>query len=174
MDSPPLGDGVFDQLDIVAALDANIYLAGSYAATNSMVQKLNEPKCLGDVSSMGVDVGAPHLSRDLTLNSLGTWFMTNQNRDVSNFDDYDSADRAIQDTFRVRHARIGVEQVSSDNAAKTSKSDEPLLVSSTSAGSQSEAIDLAFVPEPGALFLVGVGIVASLIRRKAIRPRYDV
>ena len=31
--SPPPGDGVFNQLDIIAALNANVYLAGPYVAT---------------------------------------------------------------------------------------------------------------------------------------------
>ena len=29
---PPAGDGVFDQLDVIAALNADIYLDGRYAA----------------------------------------------------------------------------------------------------------------------------------------------
>jgi hypothetical protein len=31
--SPPAGDGVFDQLDVIAALGTGLYLAGPYAAT---------------------------------------------------------------------------------------------------------------------------------------------
>ena len=32
---PPAGDGLFDQLDIVAALSAGVYLTGPYGASNA-------------------------------------------------------------------------------------------------------------------------------------------
>jgi hypothetical protein len=41
---PPAGNGTFDQLDIIAALNGNVYLTGSYCAAEALVgQALPEP-----------------------------------------------------------------------------------------------------------------------------------
>ena len=42
--SPPLGDGVFNQLDLVAALRENLYLTGPYAARRSTAEMQTIPE----------------------------------------------------------------------------------------------------------------------------------
>jgi hypothetical protein len=44
--SPPDGDGFFDQMDIVAALTANVYLAGPYAALDDSGLPVEQPTAI--------------------------------------------------------------------------------------------------------------------------------
>ena len=57
---PPLGDGVFDQLDIVAALLGNTYLTGPYAATRTGgVQGDEQTSTVYDARTGEIAVDAP-------------------------------------------------------------------------------------------------------------------
>ena len=64
--SPPAGDGVFDQLDIIAALNANVYLKGNYAGLT-----LAEARVFDDATLRTTSVPEPFSLTMLAIGCLG-------------------------------------------------------------------------------------------------------
>jgi hypothetical protein len=74
--APPLGDGQFDQLDIVAALTADIYLTGPYGATAALERR---------VGSMGFDEAARDgFGKDIVQGGMAAEGMLGQGAGLAN------------------------------------------------------------------------------------------
>jgi hypothetical protein len=69
-DSPPVGDGQFNQLDIIAALGAGTYLTGPYNAVRAEVRAANGPTSVGHGAGAEVLIPVPEPST-LLLAVLG-------------------------------------------------------------------------------------------------------
>ena len=92
--SPPAGDGVFNQLDIIAALNANVYLMGPYAALAVSGSQGDEQTSLvynHGTGELSVDAPAGRELTSINVTSEGSRFLGDRPATLDGaFDNFDA------------------------------------------------------------------------------------
>ena len=162
--SPPAGDGQFNQMDIIAALGPNHYLTGPYAALDPGP---GEP---GDgQTSLVYDPGSGELSVDapagneltsINITSDGSLFLGDKPPVLDGAFDNFAADNIFKATFGGSFGSISFGQVLAPDLQRDALVADLTVVGSLSGGGDLGPVDLIVVPEPTAILLFLLGIVA--------------
>ena len=168
--SPPEGDKLFNQLDVIAALNNGLYLTGPYGALKPGGMEGDEQTSLKyDPGTGELSVVAP-ASTELTsvnITSAGSKFIGDKPPVLDGAFDNFAADNIFKATFggsfgttsfgNVLPASLSQEEVLADLSA----------VGSLAGGGDLGDVDLIYVPEPSSVMLILCGLlaIASLPRR---------
>ena len=167
--SPPAGDGVFNQLDIIGALGPGLYLTGPYAAINAGgVEQDGQTSIVYDPGTGHVSVDAP-AGMELTsinIDSAAGIFTGAAAENLGGSFDNDADANIFKATFGGSFGSIGFGNVAQSGLAEDFLLGDLTVVGSVAGGGELGQVDLIYVPEPSALLLVTVGMMGVLAVRR--------
>ena len=170
--NPPAGDGLFNQLDIVAALAGSVFLSGPYASITSEGSAGDEQTSLVYHAATGeLAVEAP-VSKNLTsinIVSAGNLFTGDRPPVLDGaFDNFDTSN-VFKATFGGNFGDLDLGIVLPGGLDQAVLLADLSVVGSLSGGGDLGDVDLIYVPVPvpPGLFLISVPIlVASLFQKR--------
>ncbi len=169
--NPPAGNGLFDQLDIIAALGAGAYLTGPYAAIATGGDANDEQTSIVYNPTTGeVAVNAP-ASTDLTsinIDSAAGIFTGEPAQNLGGSFDNDADDNIIKATFGSSFGSLSFGNVAQTGLSEEFVAGDLTVVGSLAGGGDLGTVDLIYVPEPGSIVLLCLGIFALLGCRRRI------
>lgn len=175
-DSPPVGNGLFDQLDIVAALGGNAYLTGSYGALCGTDQKGDGQTslvCNADTGKLSGDApaGAELTSIYIDLAAGSSTGIAAMNLGESSEKDADS--NIFKTTFGHSFSSLSFGNVVQAGLSEESVLNDLSVVGSLAGRGDLGAVDVVYVPEPSTIGLVTFGLLVSFrrFRRNVSRSR---
>ena len=160
--NPPVGDGLFNQIDIIAALNGGVYLTGPYAAVtpggiagDTQTSLIYDPR----TGELSVDAPAGTELTSINIDSATGVFTGDAAGELGGSFDNDRDTNIFKATFG---SSFG--SVSFGNVAQTGLSKEFLLgdltvVGSLAGGGGLGNVDLIYVPEPSTLVLLMIGLL---------------
>jgi hypothetical protein len=159
VDSPPPGDGQFNQIDIIAALNAGVYLTGPYAALQP------EGGGGGNASitynpgtgEVGVQVGATQLT-SINIDSAASIFTGDAAMNLGGSFDNDADNNIFKATFGSSFGSLSFGNVAQSGLSEETVRNDLTVIGSLAGGGDLGAVDLIYVPEPSALVLVALGM----------------
>ncbi len=163
--SPPPGDGVFSQLDIIAALGSAKYLTGPYGAiAGGGTRGDAQTSVIYNASSGELAVDAP-AGTDLTsinIDSAAGVFTGDAAQNLGGSFDNDSDNNIFKATFGSSFGSLSFGNVAQTGLAEQFVLADLSVVGSLAGGGDLGAVDLIYVPEPSSLLLVSLGALALL------------
>jgi hypothetical protein len=169
--SPPAGDGVFNQLDIIAALGAGVYLRGPYAAVapSPSIQGDGQTSVIYNPATGEVAVDAPAGTEltSINIDSAAGIFTGSDAQNLGGSFDNDADNNIFKATFGGSFGSLTFGNVAQTGLAKDVVLNDLTVVGSLNGGGDLGAVDLIYVPEPAAAvtLLVGCLSVLTLLRR---------
>ena len=167
--SPPAGNGLFDQLDIIAALNANVYLTGPYgavadngAAGDGQASVTYNPS----TGEVGVDAPAGAELTSINIDSAAGIFTGDAAANLGGSFDNDADGNIFKATFGSSFGSLSFGNVAQTGLAKDFVLGDLTVVGSLAGGGDLGNIDLIYVPEPTSLVLLMLGALLCLRRRK--------
>lgn len=166
--NPPAGDGVFDTLDVITALQAGLYLTGPYAALSpgGMVDD-GQTSLIYNAGTGSIAVDAPSGTEltSINIDSAAGIFTGEAAANLGGSFDNDADNNIFKATFG---GSFG--SVSFGNVAQAGLSEDFVLgdlsaVGSLAGGGDLGEVDLVYIPEPSALGLILLGLLMSGLRR---------
>ena len=160
--SPPQGNGRFDQLDIIAALNTGNYLAGPYAAiSKGGARGDGQTSIVYDANTGEVAVDSP-TGKNLTsinIDSAAKIFTGDPAANLGGSFDNDSDANIFKATFGSSFGSLSFGKV-----AQAGLSEDFLLADLTAVGSLEGGgalgdVDLIYIPEPSMPVLLCIGLV---------------
>ena len=168
--SPPLGDGVFDQKDIVAALAAGYYLNGPYAAImkgGGIGDGQTSIIYNADTGELAVDAPAGTELTLINIDSSASIFTGNRMNDNCSRFFADCGPRNIfKATFGTSFGSLSFGNVAQAGFSEEFVRNDLTAVGSLAGGGDLGNVDLIYIPEPSAMFLAVLGIVGLLRWRR--------
>ena len=168
--SPPLGDGVFDQKDIVAALAAGYYLNGPYAAImkgGGIGDGQTSIIYNADTGELAVDAPAGTELTSINIDSSASIFTGNRMNDNCSRFFADCGPRNIfKATFGTSFGSLSFGNVAQAGFSEEFVRNDLTAVGSLAGGGDLGNVDLIYIPEPSAMFLAVLGIVGLLRWRR--------
>ncbi len=169
---PPPGNGRFDQLDIIAALGANTYLKGPYAAlapggragdgqTSIVYNALS-----GEVA---VDAPAGVNLTSVNIDSAARIFTGQPAQNLGGSFDNDADGNIFKATFGSSFGSLSFGNVAQPGLSEQFVLSDLTAVGSLAGGGALGNVDLIYIPEPSAWILLALGI-AMLAR---LGPKRD-
>jgi hypothetical protein len=165
--SPPLGNGVFDQLDIVAALGAGTYLAGPYAAIlpgdvinddqTSIVYHAN-------TGELSVDAPAETGLTSISIDSAAGTFTGDAAENLGGSSDNDSDGNIFKATFGSSFGSLSLGKVAQAGLSEHFVSNDLSVVGSLAGGGDLGNVGLVYVPEPASALLLAFGLAVGMLR----------
>jgi hypothetical protein len=168
--SPPTGNGLFDQLDIIAALNNGLYLAGPYAALAGTGARDDAQASVvynANTGEVAVDAPAGHELTSINIDSASGIFTGDAAQNLEGSFDNDADNNIFKATFGGSFGSL-----SFGNVAQTGLSEDFVLndlsaVGSLAGGGDLGGVDLVYIPEPAALVLLLLGLACAVpIRRR--------
>jgi hypothetical protein len=165
--SPPVGNGFFDQLDIIAALANGLYLTGPYAGVQSNGMLSDGQASIvyhADSGEVTIDAPAGIELNSINIDSAAGIFIGDAAQNLGGSFDNDADANIFKATFG---SSFG--SVSFGNVAQKGLSEEFLLGDLTAVGSLAGGgdlgnVDLVYVPEPSTIGLFLFGLLLGLVR----------
>ena len=169
--SPPPGDGVFDQLDIIAALGANIYLKGPYAAIQGEGTAGDAQTSVGYNAGTGevwVDAPAGKELTSINIESAASIFTGDPAQNLGGSFDNDADNNIFKATFGSSFGSLSFGNVARPDLSRDVVAGDLTVVGSLAGGGDLGAVDLIYVPvpEPATLLLAFLGVLALAVRRR--------
>jgi hypothetical protein len=172
--NPPTGDGQFNQLDIVAALNAGKYLTGPYAALGSSGQSGDAQTSLVYNAITGELSVDPPTGKNLTsvnIDSAGGRFVGTKPAVLDgSFDNFGSGN-IFKATFGSEFGAVSFGNVLPARLTQSDVAADLSAVGSLAGGGALGNVDLVYfpVPEPTAVALMGVGLFGAVGPTRARR-----
>jgi hypothetical protein len=164
--NPPEGNGLFDQVDIIASLTTGNYLAGPYAAikTGGMMGD-GQASVTYNPSTGEVGVNAP-AGTDLTsvnIDSASGIFTGDPAQNLGGSFDNDSDSNIFKATFGGSFGALTFGNVAQTGLSEEFLANDLTVVGSLSGGGDLGPVDLIYVPEPAAALLMLIGCMVGLL-----------
>jgi hypothetical protein len=166
--SPPLGNGLFDQFDIIPALSSATYLTGKYAA-------LAGPGMAGDGQTsiiydatngeLAVDAPAGIQLTSVNIDSAAGIFTGAAAQNLGGSFDNDSDNNIFKATFGSSFGSLSFGNVAQPGLAENLLLSDLSVVGSLAGGGALGNVDLIYVPEPSAIVLIVLGALGVIAWR---------
>jgi hypothetical protein len=163
--NPPLGDGVFDTRDIIAALQAGTYLTGPYAALRSGGTQGDGQTSVGYNASTGevwVDAPAGTQLTSINIDSAAGIFTRAPASNLGGSFDNDADNNIFKATFGSSFGSISFGNVAQTGLDESLVLGDLTVVGSLAGGGGLGDVDLIYVPEPAAWLLLTLGLLGLL------------
>ncbi len=162
--SPPRGDGLFNQRDIIAAQLANIYLTGPYGAlTGKGTRGDGQTSIVYDQRSGELAVDAPAGSEltSINIDSAAAIFTGSQAQNLGGSFDNDADNNIFKATFGSSFGSLSFGNVAQAGLSEQFLLGDLTVVGSLAGGGALGNVDLIYVPipEPSGVALLGVGLL---------------
>ena len=163
--NPPAGDNRFDQLDIIAGLNAGKYLTGPYAAIakGGMLED-GQTSIVYNASTGEVAVNSP-TGKELTsvnIESASSIFTGAPAQNLGGSFDNDKDNNIFKATFGSSFGSLSFGNVAQAGLSEDFVAGDLTVVGSLAGGGALGNVDLVYVPEPGTLVLLGLGLLGLL------------
>ena len=174
--SPPVGNGLFDQLDVIAALAAGTYLTGPYAAIQPNGQ-------IGDgqtsvvyspaTGEFSVDAPEGVELTSINIDSAAGIFTGNEAANLGGSFDNDADGNIFKATFGSSFGSLSFGNVLRPGLSEEFVLGDLSVVGSLTGGGDLGNVDLVYVPEPASACLLAIGqaVALSHLRRKTRRVK---
>jgi hypothetical protein len=160
--NPPVGNGLFDQMDIIAALAPGHYLTGPYAAVSSGGRRGDgQTSIIYDATTGEVAVDAP-AGMELTsinIDSAAGIFTGSAAANLSGSFDNDADNNIFKATFGSSFGSLSFGNVAQTGLAEQFVLNDLTVVGSLAGGGALGDVDLIYVPEPTGAMLASVALV---------------
>jgi hypothetical protein len=168
---PPPGDGQFNQLDVIAALNSGNYLMGPYAAINTGGEfDDGQTSIVYNVTTGEVGVDAPATTQLTSVNiqSATGIFTGDPAENLGGDFDNDADDNIFKATFGSSFGSLSFGNVAQPGLSEDFVADDLTVVGSLAGGGELGDVDLIYVPEPSTIALVCLGLLGLLghLRRR--------
>ena len=168
-DSPPTGNGLFDQVDVVAALAAGTYLTGPYAAIQPGGETGDQQTSLvydSGTGELGVDAPSGQELTSINVTSAAGMFIGDQPAVLDGAFDNFAADNVFKATFGGSFGSISFGNVLPAGLSEADLAADLSAVGSLAGGGDLGEVDLVYIPEPTASFLLLGGLLGLCLSRR--------
>ena len=163
--NPPAGNGLFDQLDIIAALRGGVYLTGPYAA-------IQKGGVAGDgqtsitynpqTGELGVDAPSGTDLTSVNIDSAAGIFTGDPAQNLGGSFDNDSDNNLFKATFGSSFGSLSFGLVAQTGLSEDFVANDLTVVGSLAGGGDLGNVDLVYVPEPSTLGMLVFGMLLGL------------
>ena len=169
--NPPAGDGLFNQLDVVAAQQAGIYLTGPYAAIQPNGQRADAQTSIvynTTTGELAIDAPAGMELTSINIDSAAGIFTGNAAQKLGGSFDNDADHNIFKATFGSSFGSLSYGNVAMTGLAEDFVLSDLTVVGSLAGGGELGEVDLIYVPEPssGLLSVIALMAVARMWRRQ--------
>jgi hypothetical protein len=165
---------MFNQLDIIAALNAGTYLTGPYVAISAGGQVSDAQTSVGYDASTGevfVDAPAGTQLTSINIDSTAGIFTGDAAQNLGGSFDNDADNNIFKATFGSSFGSVSFGNVAPAGLAEEFLLGDLSVVGSLAGGGDLGAVDLIYVPEPTSAFLVALGLLMALPQLRLVsRP----
>jgi hypothetical protein len=167
--SPPAGDNLFNQTDIIAALNANKYLKGPYAALANAngVRGDGQTSIIYNAGTGEVAVDAPAGTNltSVNIDSAGRIFTGAPAQNLGGSFDNDADGNIFKATFGSSFGSLSFGNVAQTGLSQQFVLNDLTVVGSLAGGGALGNVDLIYIPEPSTIALLGLGMAGALLAR---------
>ncbi len=167
--NPPAGDGLFNQLDIVAALRAGTYLTGPYAAIkdggsvgDARTSVVYNP-ATGEVS---VDSPAGTELTSINIDSAAAIFSGEPAQNLGGSFDNDADNNIFKATFGSSFGSLSFGTIAQSGLSQAFVINDLTVIGSLAGGGDLGQVDLVYVPEPAAIVLAIFGVLGAIASQR--------
>ena len=171
-DSPPVGDGIFNQLDIIAALGPAHYLTGPYAAIRPGGAPNDGQTSVGYDTGTGevwVDAPAGAELTSINIDSAAGIFTGDPAENLGGSFDNDADNNIFKATFGSSFGSLSFGNVAQAGLSEQFVLGDLSVVGSLAGGGDLGDVDLIYIPEPSTLLMVTLAILSMLIPMRRCR-----
>jgi hypothetical protein len=166
--SPPPGDGLFNQQDIIAALAANTYLTGPYAAIAMGGSPNDGQTSVGYNAATGevwVDAPTGASLTSINIDSASSIFTGAPAQNLGGSFDNDADNNIFKATFGSSFGSISFGNVAQAGLTAEMLANDLTVVGSLAGGGALGNVDLIYVPvpEPATVVLLVVGLALGVV-----------
>jgi hypothetical protein len=163
--NPPRGDGFFNQFDILAALSANHYLSGPYAAVRSGGEARDEQTSIGYNAATGeiwIEAPASSMLTAVNIDSASAIFSGDPATNLGGSFDNDAEENLFKAVFGSAFGSLSFGNIAPPGLAEEFLQSDLTVVGSVASGGGLGEVDLIYVAEPSALVLLILGTFAVI------------
>ena len=167
--NPPAGDGLFNQADIVEALQANVYLTGPYAAVTPGGNASDGPTSLVDDAQSGEPRLTAPASTNLTpihIASADSSLVGEQPATFGDAFENLAADNLFTATFDGGFETLSLGNVVPMALSEVESAADLTVEGSLEGGGVLGSVDFIYIPEPSTVLLAAFGIMTWMFRTR--------
>jgi hypothetical protein len=160
--NPPPGNGLFDQLDIIAALNADVYLTGPYAAIAGGGEAGDpQTSIIYDPSTGEIAVDTPNGVEltSINIDSSASIFTGDAAQNLGGSFDNDADNNIFKATFGSSFGGLSFGNVAQAGLSEEFVLGDLTVIGSLNGGGDLGEVDLIYVPEPSAVILTLFGVL---------------
>jgi hypothetical protein len=171
--TPPQGNGLFDQLDIIAALAPGHYLSGPYNA-------INTGGTTGDgqtsvvynalTGEVAIDAPAGAQLTSVNIDSAAGIFTGDPAQNLGGSFDNDADGNIFKATFGDRFGSLSFGAVAQAGLSEEFVGNDLTVVGSLAGGGDLGNVDLVYIPEPSTVALLALGVIGIAVGRRRRQP----